>query len=106
MICNYFRAMHITIEKIIKGNPQLAHDAPGTSPEGSLKVLTSETYKRLSGDSQGTNTKVDDFFSEVIVPVLYICFCFLQDKQIFKSSKRERPRDVSGTQLQDVHGAK
>ena len=38
--------------------PQLAHDVPRTSPEGSLKVLTSGTYRGPSGDSQGTNTKL------------------------------------------------
>ena len=40
MIRNYFWVIHITIEKIIIGNTQPAHDDPGTSPEGSLKVLT------------------------------------------------------------------
>ena len=40
MIRNYFWVIHITIEKIIIGNTQPAHSDPGTSPEGSLKVLT------------------------------------------------------------------
>ena len=40
MICNYFWVIHITIEKIIIENTQLAQGDPGTSPEGSLKVLT------------------------------------------------------------------
>ena len=36
---------------------QLAQGNAGTSPEGFLKVLTSETYRGPSSDSQGTNTK-------------------------------------------------
>ena len=39
MIRNYFGVIHITIEKIILGNTQPAHNNPGTSSEGSLKVL-------------------------------------------------------------------
>ena len=31
-----------------------------TFPEGSLKVLTSGSYRGPSGGSQGTNTKIDD----------------------------------------------
>ena len=45
----------------------------GMSPEGPLKVLTSEICERPSGDSQGTNTEIDDFmkknFSEVMALV-------------------------------------
>ena len=65
MIRNYFRVLHITIEKIIIGNTQTAHDVPETSPEGSLNALTSRTYKRPSGDSEGTNTKIDDFMKKL-----------------------------------------
>ena len=36
MICNYFRVMHITVEKIIKGNTHPAHDVTGMSPDGPL----------------------------------------------------------------------
>ena len=72
----------------------------GTSSEGPLKVLTSVTYRESPGESQGTNTKVDNFmkklFSEVIALVLHVCFCFLQDKRIFKSSKGGRPWEVYG----------
>ena len=39
---------------------QLPHNVPGTSPEGPLKVLTSGTYRGPSGDSQETDTKIDD----------------------------------------------
>ena len=62
---NYFRVIHITIEKITIGNTQPAHDVSGSSPEGSLKVLTSRTYNELSGDSQGTNTKIDNFMKKL-----------------------------------------
>ena len=39
---------------------------------------------------------------QAIVLVLHICYCFLLEKQICESSKWGRPRDVYGTQLQDV----
>ena len=87
---------NITVEKIIIGNTQPAHNFPRTSPEGFLKVVTPWTYKRL-GDFQRNNTKIDDFvkkncYSEVIVLLLHICFCFLSEEQIFKSFKWGRPR--------------
>ena len=93
MIRKYFR-----IGKIIIGNTQPAQDVPGTSPESLLKVLTSGTYRGPSGDSQGTNAKIDDFmkklfFRSIRVLLLHIWFCFLQEEQIFKSSKRGRLRD-------------
>ena len=37
---------------------QPAQSNPGTSPETPLKVLTSGTYRGLSEDSKGTNTKI------------------------------------------------
>ena len=37
--------------------PQLAHEVPGTSLEGSLNVLTSATCRDPSGDSQGHQYK-------------------------------------------------
>ena len=57
MIRKYYRVIPITVEKIIIGNSQLAHDVPETSLEGSLKVLTSGTGKGPSGYSQGTKYK-------------------------------------------------
>ena len=57
MVRDYFRVIHITMEKIIIGNIQPAHDVPETSPEGPLKVLMPGTSKGLLGDSQGTNTE-------------------------------------------------
>ena len=50
MIRNYFRVIHIIIEKIIIGNAQPSHDFTGTPPEGPIKVLASGTYSRISGD--------------------------------------------------------
>ena len=55
----------IIIEKIIIGNAQPTHDVLGTSPEGSLKIPTSVTYRGSSGDSQGTHTKIDDFMKKL-----------------------------------------
>ena len=119
MTRNYFRVIFILNEKIVIGNTQPAHGVPGTCPEGLLKVLKSETCRGLSGDSQGTNTKIDDFTKKLFFRsnspcitylqryyVFDICFCFLQEEQIFKISKRVHPRDVYGTQLRDVPGTK
>ena len=50
MTRNYFRVIHITIEKIIIGNTQPAH-VPEKFPEGPLKVLTFGTYRKPSGKS-------------------------------------------------------
>ena len=46
------------------------------------------------------------YFLEVMVLVFHMCFCFIQEEQLFKSFKRGRPRDVYGTQLWDVHESK
>ena len=111
MIRKYYRVITITIEKIIIGNTQLAHDIPETSPEGSLKVLTSGTCKGPSGYSQGTKYKNWSFyrknvFLEVISLFTYLLLFFLQEEKIFKSSKRGHLRDVYGNQLRDVHETK
>ena len=45
------------MHSVITHPPQ---DNPGTFPEGPLKVLTFETYREPSGDSQETNTKIYD----------------------------------------------
>ena len=110
MIRNYFRVIHITINKITIGNTQPAHDVPGTYPEGLLKVLTSGTYKGPSGNSQGTYTKIDNFMKKLFFrsnsPGITHLFLFLQEEQIFKSSKQGNPQDVYGTQLRDGHATK
>ena len=54
MIQNYFWLMHITIEKIIIGNTQPAHDNPGTSPEGFPKGPSVKTTKETTRDPEGT----------------------------------------------------
>ena len=91
MIRKYFWVIHIIIKKIIIGNTQPAHDVPGTSSEGLLKVLIFATYRGPSGDSQGTNTKISDFmkkiFFRIISPCITYLFLFLQEEQIFKSFK-------------------
>ena len=77
MIRNYFRVIHVTIEKIIIGNTQPAHDVRVTSPEGPLKFLTSGTYRVLSGNSQGTNTKIDDFVKKLFFGSNSPCITYL-----------------------------
>lgn len=83
---------------------------PETNSEGPLMVLMSGIYRRHSGDSQGANPKTDDLMKkrllEAMFLVLHIYSCFLQEKQILKSSKRECPRDNCETQLWDVPGTK
>ena len=66
MIRNYFWVIYILIEKNVIENTQTAHDVRETSPESLLKVLKSESYRGLSGDSQGTNTKIDDFWKKIV----------------------------------------
>ena len=59
MIHNYIPVIHITIGMISIGNTQPAHDEPRISLEGPLKILTFGAYKKPSGNSKGTNTKID-----------------------------------------------
>ena len=95
MIRNYFPVIHITIEEIIIGNTQPARDVSGTSPEGPLKVLTPGIYRRPSVDSQGANTKIDDFMKKSFFRSNALCithlFLLFTGRTIFKSSKRGRP---------------
>ena len=44
---------------------QRVHDVLGTSPEDPVKVLRCRTYRGPLGDSQGTNTKIDDFMKKL-----------------------------------------
>ena len=57
--------------------PQLARDVPGTYPEGPLNVLTSGTSKGPSGDSQGTNAKIDDLMKKLFFRCSSPCFTHL-----------------------------
>ena len=56
---------------------QPVHDVPGTSPEGSLKVLTSGGYRGPSGDSQGTNTKIDNLMKKLFFRSNSPCITYL-----------------------------
>ena len=77
---------------------QLADYAPGTSPEGSLKVLTSGTYRGPSGDSQGTNTKTDELMKKLFFKSNSPCITYVI---LFSTGKKYSKviRDV-----RDVHG--
>ena len=59
------------------GSTQPARDVPWTSPEGPLKVLTSGTSRGPSGDSQGTNTKIDDLMKNLFFRCNSPCFTHL-----------------------------
>ena len=83
MICNYFRVIRIPVEKIIIGRTtQPTHDVPGTSPEGPLKVLTSGTYRQLSGD-QYKNW----WFCEKIVFQKYYSLYYMSVSAFYKKNK-------------------
>ena len=77
MIGNYFQVIHITIEKTIIGNTQLVHHVLGTSPKGSLKVLTFGNYKWPSEYSQRTNTKIDGFMKKLFFISNNLCITYL-----------------------------
>ena len=59
------------------GRTQPARDVPGTSPEGPLKVLTSGTSRGPSGDSQGTNTEINDLMKKLVLRCNSPCFTHL-----------------------------
>ena len=94
-------------------NPtQLAHDVRWTAPQGSLKVLTSGTYRGPSEDSQWTDTKVDEFMKKLCFRskslVLHIYSCFLQERETFKNYKLRdavagRPGDQMVGRSTEVH---
>ena len=80
MIRNYFWVILITIKKIIIANTQLVQDDPGTSLEGPLNVLRKTyklTYKEPLRDSQGTNTKTDDFMKNLFFRSNSRCITYL-----------------------------
>ena len=52
--------------KVDSRHTQPGHDIPGTSPEGPLKVLTSETYRGPSGDPQRINAKTDNLMKKLL----------------------------------------
>ena len=56
---------------------QPAHNVPGTSPEGPLKVVTSETYRGPSRDPQGTNTKTDNLMKKLFFRSNSSCITYL-----------------------------
>ena len=99
MIRNYFRVIHITIEKIIVGNTQPTHDVLGTSPEGPLKeVLTSGTYEGPSADSLGTNTKIDNWMRNLFFRSNSPCITYLL-RVFYRKNKYSKVLhgDVHGT---------
>ena len=94
MIHNYFWVIHITVEKIIISQHMASRGGP-------LKVLTSGIYRGPSGESQGTNTKIDDFMKKLF----FRSNSNNRNNKYSKVLKKDgRPRDVYGTQLQDVLG--
>ena len=71
----YFRIILINQRQERRGlTIQPVRDVPGTSPEGPLKDLTSGGP---SGDSQGTNTKIDDLIKKSFFRSNIPCFTHL-----------------------------
>ena len=77
-----------------------AHDVPGTSLEGPLKVLMSRTSRGPSGDFQGTNTKIDDLMKKLFFrcnsPYFTHLFLFVYWKNKYSKGLNE---DVRGTSV-------
>ena len=74
--------LYIWILKRVKylifiGYSQRTHGIPRTSYEGLIRVLTSGTYRRPSGDSQGTNTKTDDLMIKLCFRSSGPCITYL-----------------------------
>ena len=82
---------------------QPVRDVPGTSPEG---PNVRDLQGTLRGPTQKSIIEWKRCFLDAIVLVLHIRYCFLLEKQICKSSKGGRPRDVYGTQFRDVPGTR
>ena len=70
--------------------------APTVKP---TRETTRDPQGTLTGPIQKLMVLWENCLSEVIVLILHICFCSLQEE-------RGRPWDVYGTQLLDVHGTK
>ena len=90
--------LDIVVKFLIFCTTQPARDVPGTSPEGPLKVLTSGTSRGPSGDSQGTNPKIDDLMKKLFFRCNSPCFTHLF--LIFtekKNNSKVLNRDVHGT---------
>ena len=76
--------------------PQPARDASGTSPEGSLKVLTSGISRGPSGDSYRTKKKIDDFIKKVFFRCNSLLFIHL----LLFFTEKKYSKVLNG----DVHG--
>ena len=91
-ISKIYQNEQLLIKRLIKRWSHLAHDIPWTFPGGSLKVLKLGTYRGLSGDSQGTNTKVNDLMKHYALH--YISFLVFYRKHKYPKILN---RDVHGT---------
>ena len=96
-LINYFFKDMIKISNFATTQP--ARDVPGTSPEGPIKVLTSETSRGPSGDSQETNTKIDDLMKKLFFRCNSPCFTQLF---LFFTAKTNIQKVETGTST-DTH---
>ena len=82
---------------------QRSGDVPGRSHEGPNIRDLQGAFRWLLGDQQKKKIIYwKKCFLDTIVLVLHICYYFLLENQICKSSKWRRPRDVYETQVQDL----
>ena len=117
-ICNNSGDIHFNQENCNRKHPAGTRDPRDVfwrSSKGSKVRDLQGTFRGLSGDQY----KIDDFMKKLFFRsnsscitylqryyIVDICFCFLQEEQIFQNSKRVLPRHVYGIQLRDVPGTK
>ena len=87
----------------IPAHTQHPDDVPWRFHKGPNGRDLQRTFRGLLEDQQ-KNWSINEK-SDAIVLVLHIYYCFLE-KQVFKSSKSGRPRDVYRIQFRDVQGTK
>ena len=75
---------------------QPARDMSGTSPEGPVKILTSGTSSGPSGDSSGTNEKIDYLMKRVFFRCNSSCFTHLL---LFFTGKTNMQEFYMGTSM-------
>ena len=71
-----------------------------------IKVLTSRTFRKPPGDSQGTDAKTDDLMMKLYLrsnsPCIKCLFLLFTGRADIQKSKGGRPRNFYETQLQDI----
>ena len=107
MACRRFDFFQWTKARGTPAGTRRPEDVPWRSPKGRNLRDFQGTFRGLLEDRHKKMIiSWKKCFLDAIVLVLRICYCFLLEKQICKSSKWGRPRDAYGTQLRDVPGTR